>query len=119
MPTLQEEIERVAKLRGVKIGDVAVQLHLSRRLSQNEVRSVFWIPRNCREEDFWIFDQLPLRSREILRSLPLPVYAPTYLQLLERMMDEEALLEAVQAEAAEIMKGLCRMEYGPDHPQAQ
>jgi hypothetical protein len=117
---LQREIERIAKLRGVSPTNYTVQVREHdaryRRLSAAEVRSVFSIPANPVAEDFRVFDRLPARSRFALRNLRLQTYSPRYYQLLERIMDEEALIEAVRAEEADLIRSRCLDRYGPDHP---
>lgn len=120
---LQREIERVAKLRGVSAVnyDVQVKAHSARyrRLTAAEVRSVFRIPRNPVADDFYVYDQLPPRSRFALRNLRLQTFSPRYLELLQRIMDEEALIEAVRAEEADVIRERCLDRYGPDHPCAR
>lgn len=121
MSALDDDIARIAQLRGVDPANYQREAHsveaLARKLGPLRVRSIFFAPRNA-ALDIRIYDELPRASRLFLRDAMVNISALKYSELLEEVGDQSALIDLLSEVIPLRVSEVVRTKYGPDHPQA-
>jgi hypothetical protein len=121
--TLGQDIARIAALRGSRPVENYIaetqEIDLRKRtVSAAEVRSLFRLDANI-GRDLKIYDRLPSRSRMVIAEAPICMSATKYADLLMRMRDEEALIEAVRDQLPGAVRNWVLDHFGPKHPSAR
>jgi len=119
--TLQDDIARVARLRGrapenYQREAVDVQT-LAWRLGPQRVRSIFFAPLDP-TADIQVYDALPMASRAFIREATVHISALKYSELLKEAGDQSALIGLLAHIIPLRVEEVVRAKYGPDHPQA-
>jgi len=124
MTTLEDDIARVAALRG-KTGLAQNYVQEARSIerrgrgaSASEIRDLFAIPDGRERADIRVYDHLPPRSRRLLQDVPINASAEKYADLLDRMRDESCLISAVQDCLPAVVHDWVVKHYGLSHPSA-
>lgn len=117
---LTAAIAAAARRRGVDPANYQVESQAldraSRRIHASEIRNLFKVPNDPRA-DFRAYDALPARSRVVLSELPINASAAKYADLLVRMRDEAALIEAVRDVLPMVVRDWIVDHYGRGHPR--
>ena len=95
MPTLDDEIARVAALRGCGVADVHAAASERRRYPTRPEVEVILRSNPDPADDLAHFDILPSRSRAFIRDQQRPLNAHVWAELLQRVGDEDEIIKAV------------------------
>lgn len=98
MSALDDDLARVAALRGKPAEDYVGKAAPSPRLTRQTLLLVFQL-QPATERDLAAYDALPPTSRTFIRECPLPINALVWASALE-IFGEAALIDAARAEAA-------------------
>lgn len=123
MSELDDEIARIAALRG-RPADTANYVtearaiqRRARQIHSSEIRGLFSMPETG--DDLRVFDRLPRRSQMVLAELPINASSGKYADLLLRIRDEAALIDAVRDQLPGIMRDWLLDHFGRGHPSAR
>lgn len=94
MPTLDEDIARIAALRGRSAEPYVAAAHQPPRLTRPAVMRIL-TPNPHPQHDIAFFDALPAKSREFIRGREEPLNAMWWTHLLHETKDEDAIIKAV------------------------
>jgi len=115
MPTLEEDLERIAALRGLPT-NFFVQAQTEVPVPRDALALVFDMPHDARDDDFAAYDRLPEFSRRIISECPLPINCMVYRHLLMAVPNEERVANAVADLFPRRMKHWLLRHYDRDHP---
>lgn len=121
MSTLDEDIARIAALRGRSADTAGYQAdaaYLARRIPKDSVAQIFKGNPDWRSDLEW-FDHLPAPSRDFIRECVLQLNAGWWGETLRSGVKEDHLIGAVLTELPVRVHEFIMRHYGRDHPSAR
>ncbi len=117
MPNLEDDIARIAAMRGRPVESVLLAERQRRLISCDDVARLFGpLPESASE--FAAMERLSADARSVIREAPETMSACRYHTLVPRH-GEAATLGAIRQFMPQIIAAYAKVNYGSTHPQAR
>lgn len=119
MAELEDDIARIAALRGKTVEEVQAADLRHRRVTAAEITNLFDVPIGYIEDDLEALDALPRSLRQAIAACPLIISAQKALILYRRTRDAGCIIAGINDQLPSAVGRQARAKYGPDHPAAK